>query len=759
MQKRRWQRLPNFGRIMAPNAEANPLRSIFFCVAFLIVAPAHAHEGHRPLPTRGMEVNLETGSMLLTKAARETLDVLTVEAAAKQLSQSLDAYGSIVVPWDRHAVLSSPLTGRIVALKVSPGDTVKAGQVMAEMESPELEQLVLELRAAKVDSLLSSKIVENLGQVSRSGAIPGVRLIEAKLKLDQDKVAVELATVKWQSLQLPSEMLDTILQSPQRNHRQLLQLRSPIDGIVTHADLSIGKVVDPKEHLFEILDLKSVWLKVQVLEKDLTRVSVGQPIEFRRTNRAYPLLQGTIDVVDSYLDPETHLGTAWATITNHVDGQSMLLPGMTGQVKIDSIQESNRLVIPIQSVIRDGAERFVLVEQEQTAVASTYKRQPLVLGKRSGELIEVLGGSLYPGDRVVTRGGHELGSFFAKGVLRVSPESARDIGLRAATVSTESISETIVIDGVVDVPPNNRSIASAQLSGSIHRILVDRGQRVRSGQVLAEIASQAFQSLQIDFLQASLNFEMKQAMVENLRSAREAIAQRQLWENESQLNQFASRRDVIAQQLKTAGITDQQIEYLLSSKQLLLTLPVRAPIDGVIVGFDKFLGHVVRPDEPLFEIHDLSRAWVQGYISERDFPQVQMGQQVRIRFVTSPNEVVLGTISRSGQSIAAGDRTLSVWIELRGQPSFPLQHNMLARIHIETGEIATALAVPLKAIVHEGMRSFVFVEGKDQTFERRLVVTGRANDLQVGIVNGLSTGESIAVSGATALQSGYAALK
>ena len=124
---------------MAPNAAANPLRSIFFCVAFLIVAPANAHEGHRPLPIRGMEVNLETGSMRLTKAARETRDVQTVEAEAKQLSQSLDAYGSIVVPWDRHAVLSSPLTGRIVALKVSPGDTVKAGQVMAEMESPELE--------------------------------------------------------------------------------------------------------------------------------------------------------------------------------------------------------------------------------------------------------------------------------------------------------------------------------------------------------------------------------------------------------------------------------------------------------------------------------------------------------------------------------------------------------------------------------------------------------------------------------------------
>ena len=725
----------------------------------LVVSQIHAHEGHRPLPTRGMEVNVETGSMILTKAARETLDVKTVEAESKELPQTLNAYGSIVMPWDRHAVIASPLAGRIVDLKVSPGETVSDGQVLAEMESPELEQLILELRAAQVDLVLSSKIVESIGQASRSGTIPAVRLIEAKLKQDQDKTSVELASVKWRSLQLPATMLDAILQSPQQNHRQILQLRSPIVGVVTHADLSLGKVVDPKEHLFEIIDLRNVWLKIQVLEKDLTTVSVGQTVEFQITTDSSISYSGVVDVVDSYLDPTTHLGTVWATMKNELNGPHILLPGMTGQVRVDSIKGIDHLVVPVSSVIRDGAERFVLVEQEQTAVASTYKKQPLVLGKRSGDFIEVHGGSLYPGDRVVTRGSHELGSFFAKGVLKISPESARDIGLRTASVSTSMINETITIDGVVDVPPTYRSIASSQLGGAISKIMVDRGQRVHKGQVLAEVASQAFQNLQLELLRASLNLNMKQTMVENLLSAREAIAPRQLWENESQLNQFTSRRDIVIQQLKTAGITDQQIAELLSSKRLMITLPVLAPMDGVIMGFDKFLGHVVRPDEPLFEIHDVSHAWVQGFISQRDFPRVQIGQHVRMRFVASPDEVVVGTIKRSGQSISVGDQTLSVWIELQGKPSFSLQHNMLARIHIETGEIESSISVPLKSIIHEGMQSYVFVEGADKTFERRFVVTGRSNDLQIGIVNGLSSGESIAVSGAAALQSGYAALK
>ena len=84
---------------------------------------------------------------------------------------------------------------------------------------------------------------------------------------------------------------------------------------------------------------------------------------------------------------------------------------------------------------------------------------------------------------------------------------------------------------------------------------------------------------------------------------------------------------------------------------------------------------------------------------------------------------------------------------------------MLARISIETGTSTSGLSVPKDAIVREGMRSYVFIEGQDKIFERRFVGTGAANDLQVGVDSGLLVGESIAVGGARALQSGYAALK
>ncbi len=60
----------------------------------LTAAIVSAHEGHKPLPTRGMEINAETGKMVLTKSARSTLDVQTAEVGPQKVSQSLLAYGT-----------------------------------------------------------------------------------------------------------------------------------------------------------------------------------------------------------------------------------------------------------------------------------------------------------------------------------------------------------------------------------------------------------------------------------------------------------------------------------------------------------------------------------------------------------------------------------------------------------------------------------------------------------------------------------------
>ena len=206
-------------------------------IAWITSACASAHEGHKPLPTRGMEVNAETGKMVLTKSARTTLDVQTAEVGPQKVSQALLAYGTLVSPWNRHAMVSSPLSGRIVELLVTPGESVKAGQLLAELDSPELESLQLEIRNAQTALNLSLKLQTSAEAAGKSGAIPEIRSIEVKNQVQKDRAAVEIARAKWLSLQLPLESLDAMLRHPNEPYQQLLALKSPFDGTVTHTDL------------------------------------------------------------------------------------------------------------------------------------------------------------------------------------------------------------------------------------------------------------------------------------------------------------------------------------------------------------------------------------------------------------------------------------------------------------------------------------------------------------------------------------------
>src|SRR5262249_56311594 len=90
------------------------------------------------------------------------------------------AYGTRESAWQRQAFASSRLPGRIVRLLVQAGQTVTAGQPLAEVQSPELENLLLELRNARNDARLSEEVLKGVEESARSGSTPLTTLLEAR---------------------------------------------------------------------------------------------------------------------------------------------------------------------------------------------------------------------------------------------------------------------------------------------------------------------------------------------------------------------------------------------------------------------------------------------------------------------------------------------------------------------------------------------------------------------------------------------------
>ncbi len=139
----------------------------------LLAAAAIAHEGHQPLPTKGLQVDLKKGRITLSKAARDIIDVRTVPAERRDSTERLRAYATIVAPWTKYAVVTSRLPGRVVALHVRPGDVVEAGQLLAEVDSLDLHTLRLDYQQAQNDIDLSEKSSRVSSRRRRRGRSPG----------------------------------------------------------------------------------------------------------------------------------------------------------------------------------------------------------------------------------------------------------------------------------------------------------------------------------------------------------------------------------------------------------------------------------------------------------------------------------------------------------------------------------------------------------------------------------------------------------
>ena len=737
---------------------ANPPRSWRAWLLLLVMQAtlAFAHEGHQPLPTKGVQIDLKTGHITLSQAARDVLDVKSAEVQTRDVAGAVRAYATVVAPWTRRAFVTSRLPGRIVKLHVRPGDVVEPGQVLAELDSLDLQTLRLDYQKAENELELSAKILEALTPAAKAGSIPGQRLVEAENTHRQNQNTLDVLRAKAVGLHVKDSDLSESSEGDTPPLRLLLS--SLIGGVVVHADVSIGKFVEPTEHLFDIVDTSRVWVKIGVLERDLARVQEGQAVRITFNGLPGKSFDTKVDKLGLLLDPQTHQGTAWAEIANSENG-SRVLPGMNGQAAFVVAGRSQSPTVPAASVFSDGAERYVFVEESSTKKSSEYRKRTVVIGRQTREVAEVISGDVYPGDRVVTRGGHELSSLFFLGVLKLSPESAKSIGLKVEAVSDHSVERILRFDGAIDVPPQRRTSASSQLAGTVRGINVDRGQPVHAGDILAEIASLDVQDIQLELLKAHLDGAMWRDTFTRMRSAGEALPRRTLLEMESRVRSLELQVANLRQKLLTLGLSAEQIAQVVKTKRVVDAVPVRAPMDGVVVHFDRVLGQVVRADEPLFEIHDLSQAWIEAFVGERDSAQVQVGQTARIQLVAHPGLEITGKVARMGPVVGTESRTQAAWIEFQNPASLTLQHNMLARVTLTTERPPPHLAVPQDALVRDGLRSFVFVRKSDGTFDRRRVELGRADDRFVEITNGLTRGESIATRGVPQLQTAYSALR
>ncbi len=375
--------------------------------------------------------------------------------------------------------------------------------------------------------------------------------------------------------------------------------------------------------------------------------------------------------------------------------------------------------------------------------------------------MEVLQGDVYPGDRVVVTGGHELSSLFFLGVLKLSSKDRARLGIRTTRAEVRPIATALNLAATATLPPEARWTASSQLAGTIQSHTLAPGKPIVAGEVIMEISSPDFQNLQLDLLKTLLDANLNRQRAERLQQAgRDVFSRRTLLEMLNRADQLELKAESLKRQLISMGLSSAEVNSIAVDRKILSYLPIRSPMDGYLVRFTGTLGETVVANQALAEIQKLQGIWIEAQVPSQHISSISLKDDGIVSVLSMPSVRFSATVLRVGPIVSPTTRTQRIWLVPNPAPEdFVLRNGMQLSLAMNVNERVPSLVVPNEAILRDGLHAFVFVQKPLGYLERRRVTTGRTDGQSTEVKTGIDLGDEVIVAGGRELQTAYASLR
>lgn len=298
------------------------------------------------------------------------------------------------IAYDENATsrVSSPLSGRVITLRAGVGDAVSKGAALAEIDSPDLANAESDLAKSQSEELRKRLAYERAKRLHDNEVIASKELEAAAADYAQSQADVRRASLRLRNLQASGHESGRFV------------LRSPLNGIVVERAVNPGQEVRPDlpDPLFLVTDMRLLWVLVDMPEKNLANVHVGQTVTLETD--AYPEKQflATVERIGVSVDSVTRRVQVRCAV-NNADGR--LKPGMFTRVSFLADGERKGIRVPNTSLVSEGIYAYVFVETKP----GTFEKRQVRLAMRGIDHSFVESG-LSQGERVVAEGAFLLNS-------------------------------------------------------------------------------------------------------------------------------------------------------------------------------------------------------------------------------------------------------------------------------------------------------------------------------------------------------------
>lgn len=324
--------------------------------------PAKDYMGMDYVPVYAEEAGGEGGVVNIDPAIVQNLGVRSEPVTRGKLWRRIDTVGTVAYDETRISHVHLRAEGWIEKLNTKfVGDHVEAGDVLFEIYAPALSNAQEELLQA--------------------------------LKVDQRDL-INASRERLRLLGVDDQQIRELERS--RRTMRRIAMRAPQSGVLTELNVREGMFVTPDTVVMSLADLSSVWLLVDIYERQSAWVAVGQPAEVQLPYLPGETIEGEIDYVYPTLDPMTRTLRARLRLDNATE---TLKPDMYAKVQIFAGPKDNVLSVPQTALIRSGkTDRVIVAEGE-----GRFRAVEVVAGMESGDWIEIREG-LKEGEQVVVSG-------------------------------------------------------------------------------------------------------------------------------------------------------------------------------------------------------------------------------------------------------------------------------------------------------------------------------------------------------------------
>jgi membrane fusion protein, multidrug efflux system len=279
------------------------------------------------------------------------------------------------------SLLKSETQGTIIAVLVRPGDRVRKGQPLIQVDPRPLDLAVQDAAAKLEEARL--KLLDNTmpDSIVTGRAVTGERLRNAEIRSGIEGARVALEQRKYE--------------------RERATITAPFNGVMDDIKVAVGERLTTGQEIGRVVDLDHLRIEAAVLEHDLPLIRVGG--QARVTAAAAPdrAVIGTIAAILPIVDSTTRAGRAII----RAGGGGVLRPGMYADVQLEAARLPNRIIVPASAVIqRDGRPLVFVVKEGRAQWVYIFP------GRSNGTETEVLPDSasgqipLQPGDVVLIEG-------------------------------------------------------------------------------------------------------------------------------------------------------------------------------------------------------------------------------------------------------------------------------------------------------------------------------------------------------------------